>query len=247
MVDAINRAARTRFVYIGAPAGSGKTVSALLWIRKVKQPTVWIGLDRYDDVPSVFYKQLATGLYSVRSTPGLCAPCWRSGVLVVSVQYHQPRSEMLPLEKRHVLVFDDMHFIKNREIAKSLADVLRRLPGAFSAAVASQLEENGARLTRPASLRCWARKTCSSAKTRYANSKRWACSLRLTGRGSCTRPRTAGPSAWRCRSRPGEGGRQPLSVRATSTSRYGAPGTTVCVPAWPPAWLESSTPSWRPC
>ena len=38
VVDAIGRAVRTRrFVYLGAPAGSGKTVSALLWLKKAKR------------------------------------------------------------------------------------------------------------------------------------------------------------------------------------------------------------------
>lgn len=142
VVDAINRAARTRFVYIGAPAGSGKTVSALLWLRKVKQPTVWIGLDRYDDVPSVFYKQLATGLYSVQPDNEamravLTDPAFSSSPVEHAVKLV---SEMLPMEKRHVLVFDDMHFIANREIAKSLADVLRRLPGAFTVLLLSRSE-----------------------------------------------------------------------------------------------------------
>ena len=67
VVDAFDRAARKRFVYVAAPAGSGKTVSALLWLKKAKLPTVWIGLDRYDDVPSVFYQQVATGLYSTQT------------------------------------------------------------------------------------------------------------------------------------------------------------------------------------
>ena len=67
VVDAIGRAVRARrFVYLGAPAGSGKTVSALLWLKQAKRACVWIGLDRYDDVPSVFYKQLAWGLYSIQ-------------------------------------------------------------------------------------------------------------------------------------------------------------------------------------
>lgn len=142
VVDAINRAARIRFVYIGAPAGSGKTVSALLWLRKVRQPAVWIGLDRYDDVPSVFYKQLATGLYSVQ--PGneamravLEDPAFSSSPVEHAISLV---SEMRPLDKRHVLVFDDMHFINNREIAKSLSDVLRRLPGAFTVLLLSRAD-----------------------------------------------------------------------------------------------------------
>ncbi|WP_218971886.1 hypothetical protein [Raoultibacter phocaeensis] len=140
VVDVLDRAARKRFVYVSAPAGSGKTVSALLWLRKAKQLTVWIGLDRYDDVPSVFYKQLATGLYSVQ--PGNEA---MRSVLENPAFTHSPVehtvslvAEMLPLDKRYVLVLDDLHLIENREIVKSLPAVLKRLPGAFTVLLLSR-------------------------------------------------------------------------------------------------------------
>ncbi len=67
VVDAIERAVRSkRFVYVSAPAGSGKSVSALLWLRHAKLPAVWIGLDRFDDAPTVFFRQLAIGLLSAQ-------------------------------------------------------------------------------------------------------------------------------------------------------------------------------------
>lgn len=140
MVDALDRAARKRFVYVGAPAGSGKSVSALLWVRASKRPAVWIGLDRYDDVPSVFYKQLATGLYSVQ--PGndamralLTSPTFSASPVEHTVQLI---AEMQPPERRYVLVLDDLHLIENREIMKSLPAVLKRLPGAFSVLLLSR-------------------------------------------------------------------------------------------------------------
>ena len=133
VVDALERAARRRFVYVGAPAGSGKTVSALLWLRKAKRACVWIGLDRYDDVPSVFYKQLATGLYSVQPDNAAMRAVLESPTFSASPVEHvvQLVAEMHPLDRRYVLVLDDLHLIENREIVKSLPAVLRRLPGAF--------------------------------------------------------------------------------------------------------------------
>ena len=123
VVDTIERAVRTRrFVYLGAPAGSGKTVSALLWLKQAKRPCVWIGLDRYDDVPSVFYKQLALGLYSVQpGNDGLRAVIEEPGFSLSPVE-HLVRllAEMTPLERRYVLVLDDVHLVENREIRKSL-------------------------------------------------------------------------------------------------------------------------------
>ena len=133
VVDALDRAARKRYVYIGAPAGSGKTVSTLLWLQKTKLPAVWIGLDRYDDVPSMFYKQLATGLYSVQPENAAMREVLTSPSFSLSPVEHTIRliAEMQPLDHRCALVFDDLHFIENREIVKSLSVVLKRLPKAF--------------------------------------------------------------------------------------------------------------------
>ena len=143
VVDAIERAVRTRrFVYLGAPAGSGKTVSALRWLKKAKRACVWIGLDRYDDVPSVFYKQLALGLYSVQpGNDGLRVVIEEPGFSLSPVE-HLVRllAEMTPLERRYVLVLDDVHLVENREIRKSLPAVLKRLPRAFSVLLLSRAE-----------------------------------------------------------------------------------------------------------
>ena len=143
VVDAIDRAVRSRRnVYVGAPAGSGKTVSALLWVRKAKRACVWIGLDRYDDVPSVFYKQLATGLYSVQPDNQalraiLLSPSFSSSPVEHTIALI---AEMAPPTRRYALVLDDLHLIENQEIVKSLPAVLKRLPGAFSVALLSRAE-----------------------------------------------------------------------------------------------------------
>lgn len=142
VVDALDRAARKRYAYVGAPAGSGKTVSTLLWLQKTKLPAVWIGLDRYDDVPSVFYKQLATGLYSIQPENEAMRAVLTSPSFSLSPVEHAISliGEMRPPECRCVLVLDDLHFIDNREIVKSLPVVLKRLPKAFVVLLLSRRE-----------------------------------------------------------------------------------------------------------
>lgn len=140
-VDTIERTVRTRrFVYFEAAAGSGKTVSALLWLRKVKRTAVWIGLDRFDDVPSVFYKQLAMGLFSVQPDNDALRDVLVDPAFSLSPVEHavQVIAEMQPLDRRYVLVLDDLHLIENREIHKSLPAVLKRLPRAFSVLLLSR-------------------------------------------------------------------------------------------------------------
>ena len=106
VVDAIERAVRSkRFVYVSAPAGSGKSVSALLWLRHAKLPAVWIGLDRFDDVTSVFYRQLALGLFSTQ--PGnvaMRAVLADPAFSLSPVEHPVPLvCETLPLERRYDL------------------------------------------------------------------------------------------------------------------------------------------------
>ena len=65
--SAFHHAAEKSVVYVSAPAGSGKTVSTLLWLAESKRKPVWgRGLDSYDNAPSVFYKQMATGIFSIQ-------------------------------------------------------------------------------------------------------------------------------------------------------------------------------------
>ena len=54
-------------MFVSAQGGSGKTVTTLLLFAKSKRVPLWIGLDRYDNSPAVFYKQLATGLYALNA------------------------------------------------------------------------------------------------------------------------------------------------------------------------------------
>ena len=52
----IEQAAGKKLIFISAPAGAGKTVSALLWLRSSARQTIWVGLDPYDNPTSVFYR-----------------------------------------------------------------------------------------------------------------------------------------------------------------------------------------------
>lgn len=137
-----HKAAEERFVYVGAPAGSGKTVSTLLWLHACDRKVVWLGLDKYDDTPSVFYKLLATGVFSLQPENEnlrkiLMAPSFTATPVEHMVQL---LSEMLPETDRYALVLDDMHLIENGEILKSLPAVLKRLPRSFTVLILSRRE-----------------------------------------------------------------------------------------------------------
>ena len=116
-----HRATENHFVYVGAPAGSGKTVSTLLWLNACDRKAVWLGLDKYDDAPSVFYKQLATGIFSLQPENENMRQILMSPSFTATPVEHMVRllSELLPGTERYALVLDDMHLIENGEILKS--------------------------------------------------------------------------------------------------------------------------------
>lgn len=137
-----HKAAEERFVYVGAPAGSGKTVSTLLWLHACDRKAVWLGLDKYDDSPSVFYKQLATGILSLQPENENMRSVLISPAFSAAPVEHMVRllAELLPGTERYALVLDDMHLIENGEILKSLPAVLKRLPRSFAVLILSRQE-----------------------------------------------------------------------------------------------------------
>ena len=133
LLGALHRAAAQHFIYVSAPAGSGKTVSALLWLGACGRKSVWIGLDEYDNVPAVFYKQLATGIFSLQpDNEAMHATLTDVNFSATPVE-HTIRliAEMRPADTLCAIVLDDAHLVTGGEILKSLPAVLERLPGTF--------------------------------------------------------------------------------------------------------------------
>ena len=133
LLGLLYRAAESNFIYIGTPAGSGKTVSALLWLISSGRKAVWLGLDEYDNAPAVFYKQLATGIFSLQPDNEAMRAVLTDVNFSATPVEHTVRliAEMRPDETPCAIVLDDVHLITNGEIIKSLPVVLSRLPETF--------------------------------------------------------------------------------------------------------------------
>lgn len=133
-------AAEDGFVSITAPGGSGKTVTALLWLTDSRREPVWIGLDGYDNGLAVFYKLIATGLYSTQPDNENMRAIVEDPSFSASPVEHTVAliSEIRQDGVRRALILDDMHLITNGEIFRSLPLVLRRLPHNFVTLVLSR-------------------------------------------------------------------------------------------------------------
>ncbi|HEX3039622.1 MAG TPA: LuxR C-terminal-related transcriptional regulator [Caproiciproducens sp.] len=140
LLDLYNRAAESRLTVVCAPAGYGKTVSTLLWVKNSGRKSVWIGLDEYDNAPFVFYKLLCTGILSVQ-------PDNLKMLEIINSQafYSSPVENTIDLllefaqnEQSYVLILDDLHTIINKEILKSLPFILKRMPHSFDIIILSR-------------------------------------------------------------------------------------------------------------
>jgi ATP-dependent transcriptional regulator len=133
LLNLYNRAAESRLTVVCAPAGYGKTVSTLLWVKNSGRKSIWIGLDEYDNAPFVFYKLLCTGILSVqpdnlKMQEILNSPAFYSSPVEYTIDL---LLEFAQDEQSYALILDDLHTITNKEILKALPFILKRLPRAF--------------------------------------------------------------------------------------------------------------------
>ncbi len=130
LLGRFDKASAKRCIYVGAPAGCGKTVSTLLWIRKSGCTPIWLGLDVYDNTPAAFYRFFCTALFSVipqeeNLSRIIMDPAFSNSPVEYTIEVV---SRFSFAGERYVLVLDDFHFITNEEILKSLIYILKRLP-----------------------------------------------------------------------------------------------------------------------
>lgn len=142
LMNCFYRATLHRFVYANAPTGSGKTITALLWLNECGRKAVWISLDESDNTSTAFYKQLAFALASsqpeneemnrILTSPSFSATPIAHVLRLLKA--FQSDGEM------YALVFDDIHHIRIPVVIKSLAAILQMLPPSFAVLFLSREE-----------------------------------------------------------------------------------------------------------
>ena len=142
LMDIYRKASEKRCIYVHAPAGCGKTVSTLLWLRESEYKTIWIGLDAYDNTLAGFYRIFCMALFSAVPQEENLAELIKVPEFSASpVEYAIEILSLLSFEDcTYALVFDDFHLITNKEIIKSLIYVFKRLPLSVTIMVLSRNE-----------------------------------------------------------------------------------------------------------
>jgi LuxR family maltose regulon positive regulatory protein len=140
LLRSFDKAAGKRCIYVNAPGGFGKTVSTLLWIRKSGCIPIWLGLDKYDNTPSTFFRFLCTALFSVMPqneslTKIIMEPSFNDSPVEYTIDI---LSRFSFDSRKYALVLDDFYFITNEEILKSMIYILNRLPLTITVIVLSR-------------------------------------------------------------------------------------------------------------
>jgi len=132
-----------RLLYIYAPAGYGKTVSAQLWIkhRQAKLTNqAWISLDEYDNKTLSFCRRFTSALLSLQpDNIKLRETVKHQSFSKAPDEFAiQSLSEFKNDENKYALVIDDLHVIRNEDVLKLLLVLYKRMPASFTILILSR-------------------------------------------------------------------------------------------------------------
>ena len=115
---------------ISAPAGFGKTTLIAQWIQSIERPTAWLSLDEHDNEFRAFVQSLTAALQSALPDAfhGIGslfeAPRFPSAKYIVPLLIN----DLADLPDDLMLVLDDYHLIRTREIHNLLDQLIEHLP-----------------------------------------------------------------------------------------------------------------------
>jgi LuxR family maltose regulon positive regulatory protein len=140
LLERLNAALCGKVTLVCAPAGFGKTTLLVEWLQTLARPTAWLSLDEHDNELPVFVHALTADLQSVfpdafQSTASLLkAPQFPLPDHVATLFINDLAD--LPLDM--ILVLDDYHLIRTREIHSLLDLLIEHLPSQLHLVLATR-------------------------------------------------------------------------------------------------------------
>ncbi|MDL2314161.1 LuxR C-terminal-related transcriptional regulator [Desulfovibrio sp. OttesenSCG-928-C14] len=146
LLNTFHRAAARRLAFVSAPAGSGKTISTLLWLNDSGRKGVWLQLRGQQNALADFYGTIGRALLSLQPYNREVARILdRSDFGSSPVEFMQQLvASLVRDEELYALIIDDFHCIENEEIHKSLPGLLLSLPYGFASFILSRNPAPGA-------------------------------------------------------------------------------------------------------
>jgi LuxR family transcriptional regulator, maltose regulon positive regulatory protein len=119
-----------RLILLSAPTGFGKTTLISMWIASRDFDAAWLTLDENDNDPSRFWTYFISALRTFDPAVGKTTLSTLNAPHIPSIQSLLTPliNDMTRLAGPHVLVLDDFHFIKSKEISDDLSFVIQHVP-----------------------------------------------------------------------------------------------------------------------
>ena len=115
---------------VSAPAGFGKTTLIAQWIQSIDRPTAWLSLDEHDNELHAFVHSLTSALQRAFPDAFHGITSLVDSPRFPSVEYIVPLfiNDLADLPDNLMLVLDDYHLIRTRDIHSLLDQLIEHLP-----------------------------------------------------------------------------------------------------------------------
>ncbi len=135
------REATGPFATVVAPAGYGKTTLMAGWAEADPRPFAWVALDGRDDDALVFLRHIAAAIHRVQPLPPetFDALSGRGGTAWME-RVPQVGGALAAVDRRLVLVLDDLHAVGNPSCLDMLRELFQYVPAGSMIAVTSREE-----------------------------------------------------------------------------------------------------------
>jgi LuxR family maltose regulon positive regulatory protein len=129
--EKLNIGMSRKLILISAPAGFGKTTVVSDWIDQTKIPAAWFSLDNGDNDPVDFLSYIISGIQSIHKEFGQAALKLLNSPNKPSVESIASLliNEILNINQNFLLVLDDFHLIKSKEVINLISYLLDHIPG----------------------------------------------------------------------------------------------------------------------
>jgi LuxR family maltose regulon positive regulatory protein len=141
VVKKLQQATDNKLTLITAPAGFGKTTTAVSYLAEAALPFAWLSLDENDNDPVRFWRYV---LAALRGLGNFEKDFWeipvRRELIHSNIQADMILDKLYTLPGKTVMVLDDYHLIQNEIVQNSLAYFIKYLPSHFKMVILSRTE-----------------------------------------------------------------------------------------------------------
>ncbi len=130
LLERLNAGLSGNVTLVSAPAGFGKTTLIAQWIQSIDRLTAWLSVDEHDNEPRAVVQSLTAALQSAFPDAFYGIASLFEAPRFPSVDYVVPLliNDLADVPDGVILILDDYHLIRNREIHTLLELLIEHLP-----------------------------------------------------------------------------------------------------------------------